>query len=159
MSDPVNAALFTWGSLWSEQLFSELCDNSVQTHWMTRTRMESKSNQKVKRVDLKQQTVQLVLSPAKGLLVRFQPPRQCQTPGTGKFHGNATEFINWIGTPPTPSRQSRVVSQNVGLVGIRNSITTVQRILSSHNPAVVLLQDCRVQNSARKQVHAQLRQE
>jgi len=29
----------------------------------------------------------------------------------------------------------------------------------SHNPAVVLLQDCRVKNSAREQVHAQLRKE
>ena len=35
----------------------------------------------------------------------------------------------------------------------------MKRILSSHNQAVVLLQDCRVKNSTREQVHAQLRQE
>ena len=74
-------------------------------------------------------------------------------------HWHATDFVDWIGTLPTPSRQSRVVSQNVGPVGIRNSFPTVQRILSSHDPAVVLLQDCRVKNSAREQVHAQLREE
>ena len=75
-------------------------------------------------------------------------------------NGHATDFIDWIGTPPpTPSKQSRVVSQNVGPVGIQNSIPAVQRIFSSHNPAVVLLQDCRVKNLAREQVHAQLRKE
>jgi len=74
-------------------------------------------------------------------------------------NNHATDFVDWIDTPPTPSRQSRVVSQNVILVGIRNSIPTMQRILSSHNPAVVLLQDCQVKNSAREQVHAQLRKE
>ena len=65
VSDPINAALFTWGSLWShsdrrvtgettgflrliacallqkvdcpvQQFFSELGDNSAETHWMPR---------------------------------------------------------------------------------------------------------------------------
>jgi len=89
----LNAALFTWGSPWShldckvtgeatrfhrliccallqnvdcpvQQLFSEIVDNSAQTHWMLRIRTDSKGIKKVKRADLKQQTAQLVLPPA-----------------------------------------------------------------------------------------------
>jgi len=187
---PVNVALFSWGSLCShsdrrvtgeateflrriacailqkvdcpvQQFFSELGDNSTQTHWMSQIRTDSKGNKKVKRVDLKQQTVRLVLPPANVPRSFRQVLTSDKVPSTRHWQCNdhAKEIVDWIGTPPTQSRQSRVVSQNVGPVGIRNSIPTVQHILSSHNPAVVLLQDCRVKNSARKQVHAQLRKE
>jgi len=92
VSDPVNTALFTWGSMWShsdrtvggakgffrliacallqkvdcpvQQFFSELGENSAQTHWMSRIRTDSKGNKKVKHFDLKQQTVRLFLPPA-----------------------------------------------------------------------------------------------
>ena len=117
----------------------------------------------MKRVNLKQQTVQLVLLPANVQRSFCQVLTSNTVPNTRYWQCNnhATDCIDWIGTPPTPSRQSRIVSQNVGPVGIRNSIPTVQRILSSHNlnPAVVLLQDCRVKNSVREQVHAQLLKE
>jgi len=80
VSDLVNAALFTWGSLWShsdrrvigeatgflrlidcallqkvdcpvQKFFSELSDNSTQNHWMSQIRTDSKDNKKVKGVD------------------------------------------------------------------------------------------------------------
>jgi len=144
-----------------QQFFSELVDNSAQTHWMPRIQTDSKGNKKVKRVDLKQQTVQLVLLPANDQRSLCQVLTFDTVPNNRHWQCNdhATDLIDWIGPPPTPSRQSRVVSQNIGPVGIRNSIPTVQHILSSHNPAVVLLLDCQVKNSAREQVHAQLRKE
>jgi len=144
-----------------QQLFSELGDNSAQTHWMSRIRTVSTGNKKVKRVELKQQTVRLVLPPANVKRSFRQVLTSDTVPNTRHWqcNGHTTDFVDWIVTPPTPSRQSRVVSQNVGPVRIRNSIPTVQRILSSHNQSVVLLQDCRVKNSAREQVHAQLRKE
>jgi len=144
-----------------QQFFSELGDNSAQTHWTPRIRTDSKGNKMVKRVDLKQQTVQLVLPPANVQRSFCQVLASDTVPNTRHWQCNdqSTDFIDWIDKPHTPSRQSRVVSQNVGRVGIWNSIPTVQRILSSHNPAVVLLQDCRVKNSAREQVHTQLWEE
>ena len=141
-----------------QQFFSELSDNSAQTYWMPRIGTDSKGNREVKRVELKQRTVQLVLPPANVQRSFRQVLTSDTMPNTRHWQCNdhASDFIDWIGTPPTPSRQSRFVSQNVGPVGIRNSIPTVQRILSSHNPEVVLLQDCQVKNSAREQVHARL---
>jgi len=170
VSDPVDAAIFIWGSLWShsdrrvtgeatgflrliacallqnlkcpvQHIFSELGENSAQTHWLPRIRTDSKGNKKVKRVDLKQPTVQLMLPPA-NVQKSFRQVLTSETvPNTRHWQCNdhATVFIDGIGTPHTPSRQSRVVSQNDGPVGIRNSIPTVQRILSSHHLAVVLL--------------------
>jgi len=128
---------------------------------MPRIGTDSKGNREVKRVELKQRTVQLVLPPANVQRSFRQVLTSDTMPNTRHWQCNdhASDFIDWIGTPPTPSRQSRFVSQNVGPVGIRNSIPTVQRILSSHNPAVVLLQDCQAKNSARAQVHAQFRKE
>jgi len=128
---------------------------------MSRIRTDIKGNKKVKHVDLKQQTVQLALPPANVQRSFPQVLTSDTVPNTRHWQceDHATDFFDWFGTPPTPSKQSRVVSQNVGPAGIRNSISTVQRILSvvvCHNPAVVLLQDCQVKNSAREQVHARL---
>ena len=41
-------------------------------------------------------------------------------------------------------RSTRVVSLNVGPVGLRNAMYTIERIHRTNNPGIILLQDCRV---------------
>jgi hypothetical protein len=41
-------------------------------------------------------------------------------------------------------RSTRVVSLNVGPVGLRNTMHTMERIIRTNTPGIVLLQDCRV---------------
>jgi len=126
VSDPVNAALFTWGSLWShtdrrvtgeatgflrliacallkkvdcpvQQFFSRLGDNSAKTHWMSRIRTDNKGSEKVKRVDLKQQTVRLVLPPANVQRSFCQVLTSDTVPNTRHWQCNdhATDFVDF----------------------------------------------------------------
>ncbi len=59
----------------------------------------------------------------------------------------APERRGWCATAPIKAGQTRIVSQNVGPVGARNSIGLIRDILRRNNPAVVMLQDCRIGKS------------
>ena len=52
-----------------------------------------------------------------------------------------------------------VVSQNVGPVGFCNSRSLIDSIIHQHQPAVLLLQDCRVRKDKIKEVTAEARKQ
>jgi len=54
---------------------------------------------------------------------------------------------------------SRVLSQNVGPVGFRNSRRLIESIIHQHQLAVLLLQDCRVRKDKIKEVTAEARKQ
>ena len=59
----------------------------------------------------------------------------------------APERRGWCATAPIKAGHTRIVSQNVGPVGARNSISLIRDILRRNNPAIVMLQDCRIGKS------------
>lgn len=69
----------------------------------------------------------------------------------------ANEGRDWSSVAGSCPGTSRVVSQNVGPVGFRNSKKLVDTIIQLHQPAVILLQDCRVKKDRIKEATAEAR--
>ena len=75
----------------------------------------------------------------------------------GSAFGN--EGRDWSSVASSLQGTSRVLSQNVGPVGFRNSRRLIESIIHKHQPAVLLLQDCRVRKDKIKEVTAEARQQ
>ena len=87
-----------------------------------------------------------------GGLIREKPSRWDRQ-GTA-FSNEGRDWSSVAGSCPGTSR---VVSQNVGPVGFRNSKKLVDTIIQLHQPAVILLQDCRVKKDRIKEATAEAR--
>jgi hypothetical protein len=91
-------------------------------------------------------------SDCEGVPIREKPSRWDRQ-GTA-FSNEGRDWSSVAGSCPGTSR---VVSQNVGPVGFRNSKKLVDTIIQLHQPAVILLQDCRVKNDRIKEATAEAR--
>jgi hypothetical protein len=69
----------------------------------------------------------------------------------------ANEGRDWSSVASSCPGTSRVVSQNVGPVGFRNSKRLIDSIVKQHQPEVILLQDCRVRKDKIKEATAEAR--
>ncbi|MBL6911070.1 MAG: hypothetical protein ISR34_11690 [Pirellulales bacterium] len=172
-SSPCNAAIFTWASLWSENqedrptgeeahvwrwraycyagyaLVAPIHTERLHYGTMTWREMRAGRNQAAKKHKAGK-------SQSKIPWRRVNKDRAPDIPGglEGEIpvlpcpeHKFApAEGGEWCPHRLPPARSSRILSQNVGPVGLKNTIPTIQRSIRAHQPSVVLLQDCRVKS-------------
>ena len=63
----------------------------------------------------------------------------------------------WAAIHPSDPKTTRVISQNVGSVGLMGSLEVVSFIVKQHRPGIVFLQDCRIAAHEKSKTSAQLR--
>ena len=64
------------------------------------------------------------------------------------------ESFEWCEIPRATGKTTRVISQNMGPVGLLGGKNTIHRLIRLHNPGVLLLQDCRIKSANDKRVVA-----
>ena len=63
----------------------------------------------------------------------------------------------WAKTTPHDPKSTRIISQNVGPVGLMGSLDAINFIVQQNKPALLLLQDCRIGAEQKESDSAQLR--
>jgi hypothetical protein len=179
-SSPQNAAIYTWAALWPQSWDERPTETALawrvrayqyamttvsvpyhldrisvgEMQWLERQICVSSDAQK------RQKTQQKISWPVTSHVCPAIPegsPGEVPVISCPENRMQVIEHGEWSRWKIPVARTARVVSQNVGPLGLRHVISLIQKIIMTQRPSVIFLQDCKLKETDANSI-ANLRQ-
>jgi hypothetical protein len=91
-----------------------------------------------------QSTIQWSAKLQEGTVISTWPPGEMPILPCPEHRMLPIAHGEWTRQKTPMARTARIISQNVGPLGLRKTISLIQRIVNSQRPSIIFLQDCKI---------------